>query len=68
MMDKSGEELDKECAEAAKAEQYQHQCRGLKNRARYYTKGEGKRRNNCFREMLHDLRSCRLYSILQNNP
>ncbi len=47
MMEKSREEMEKECAEAtAKVEQYQHQCQRLENRVRYYTEGERKKRNH----------------------
>ena len=46
-MNKSREELEKECAEAnARAEQYQHQVQRLENRIRYYTEGERKKRNH----------------------
>ena len=46
-MEKSREELEKECAEAtARAEQYQHQCQRLENKIRYYTEGEKKKRNH----------------------
>ncbi len=46
-MEKSREEMEKECAEAnARAEQYQHQCQRLENRIRYYTEGERKKRNH----------------------
>ncbi len=46
-MEKSREELEKECAEAnSRAEQYQHQCQRLENRIRYYTEGERKKRNH----------------------
>ncbi len=46
-MEKSREELEKECAEAtAKTEQYQHQCQRLENRLRYYTDGNRKKRNH----------------------
>ncbi len=46
-MEKSREELGKECAETtAKAEQYQHQCQRLGNRIRYYTEGERKKRSH----------------------
>ncbi len=47
MMEKSREEMEKECAEAnARAEQYQHQVQRLENRIRYYTEGERKKRNH----------------------
>ncbi len=47
MMEKSREEMEKECAEAnARAEQYQHQCQRLENRIRYYAEGERKKRNH----------------------
>ncbi len=46
-MEKSCEEMEKECAEAnARAEQYQHQVQRLENRIRYYTEGERKKRNH----------------------
>ncbi len=46
-MDKTREELKKECAEAtAKVGQYQHQCQRLENRIRYYTEGERKKQNH----------------------
>jgi len=46
-MEKSREEMEKECAEAnARAEQYQHQVQRLENRIRYYTEGERKKRNH----------------------
>lgn len=46
-MEKSREEMEKECAEAnARAEQYQHQAQRLENRIRYYTEGERKKRNH----------------------
>lgn len=46
-MEKSREEMKKECAEAnARAEQYQHQVQRLENRIRYYTEGERKKRNH----------------------
>jgi len=46
-MEKSREELEKECAEAnARAEQYQHQVQRLENRILYYTEGERKKRNH----------------------
>lgn len=46
-MEKSREEMEKECAEAnARAEQYQHQVQRLANRIRYYTEGERKKRNH----------------------
>ncbi len=42
-MEKSREELEKECAEAtAKLAQYQHKVQRLENRLRYYTEGERK--------------------------
>jgi len=44
-MEKSREEMEKECAEAnARAKQYQHQVQRLENRIRYYTEGERKKR------------------------
>ena len=47
MMKKSQEELQKEHDEAViKREQYQHQYQRLKNRIRYYTEGERKKRNH----------------------
>ena len=46
-MEKSREEMEKECAEAnARADQYQHQVQRLENRIRYYTEGERKKRNH----------------------
>ncbi len=46
-MEKSREEMEKECAEAtARAEQYKHQVQRLENRIRYYTEGERKKRNH----------------------
>ncbi len=46
-MEKSCEEMEKECAEAnSRAEQYQHQVQRLENRIRYYTEGERKKRNH----------------------
>jgi len=46
-MEKSREEMEKECAEAnARAEQYQHQVQRLENQIRYYTEGERKKRNH----------------------
>jgi len=46
-MDKSREELEKECAEAkAKVEQYQHRGQRYENRIRYYAQGERKKRNH----------------------
>ena len=46
-MEKSREEMEKECAEAnARAEQYQHQVQRLENRIRYYTDGERRKRNH----------------------
>ncbi|WP_295751564.1 DUF3847 domain-containing protein, partial [uncultured Oscillibacter sp.] len=46
-MDKSREELEKECAEAAtKAEQYQHQAQRLENRYHDYQESKRKKRNH----------------------
>ncbi len=46
-MDKSREELEKECAEAAtKAEQYQHQVQRLENRYHDYQESKRKKRNH----------------------
>ena len=46
-MKKLQEQLEKERDKAiAKREQYQHRCQRLKNRIRYYTKGERKKRNH----------------------
>lgn len=46
-MDQSHEELQKEYDQAtAKLEQYQHKGQRLKNRIRYYTTGERKKRNH----------------------
>ena len=46
-MDKSREELEKQCAEAeAKMEQYQHQSQRLENRVKYYQQGDRKKRNH----------------------
>jgi len=46
-MEKSREEMEKECTEAnVRVEQYQHQVQRLENRIRYYTEGEMKKRNH----------------------
>ena len=46
-MDKSREELEKQCAEAeAKVEQYQHEGQRLENRIKYYQQGDRKKRNH----------------------
>ena len=46
-MDKSREELEKECAEAAtKAEQYKHQAQRLENRYHDYQESKRKKRNH----------------------
>ncbi len=43
-IDKSRKELQKECAEATdKLAQYHHKIQRLKNRLRYYTKGDGRK-------------------------
>ena len=46
-MDKSREELEKQCAEAeTKVEQYQHEGQRLENRIKYYQQGDRKKRNH----------------------
>ena len=46
-MKKLQKQLEKERDKAiAKREQYQHRCQRLKNRIRYYTEGERKKRNH----------------------